>query len=317
MKLTMPSLGALGIACLAGTCWATSWHNKSVHYIEDEARLYMQYARASFCTKQSLERWDCGDMCDDTAVLPGSVHFFDDYATQMQGYVAKTPSKECIAAFRGTVTVINYINDFTAYLQHWPEDRPSWCPGCKVHAGVAKSYKGLRSGFMNAITDLKCQSISFAGHSLGGAVVALASLDVRARGLQVNKVYTYGMLRTGNQEFVAAYLNLMQDVSPPMWRIVHYKDPVPRIPFVAMGYVHIPTEVYYVDKPSAHWKVCTSFTPQKPEDESCSWAIDILSCIPPFADPTSNHNMYMNKTTEGPKLPPSCLRHEEVVRLVV
>lgn len=102
-----------------------------------------------------------------------------------------------------------------------------------------------------------------------------------------------------------------------MWRVVHYKDPVPRVPLVAMGYVHVPAEVYYVDKNSAHWRFCTAFTPDRPEDESCSWATGIMDCIPPFADPSFNHNMYMNKTTLGPSLPAKCVEQELMAEIVV
>lgn len=311
----MHLLDGLVFVCLAGACLGAS-----VQYNEDEAKIYMQYARASFCTRQSLGNWDCGDMCDDTSVVRGSIRFFEDEATTVQGYVARMNGSECIVAFRGSVTTTNYIYDFRAVSEVWPEGTASWCPGCRVHTGVAKSYKAVRSAMTNAIADLKCTAVNFAGHSLGGALVGLASLEVRASlNLQVNTVYTYGMLRTGNQHFVDAYLNASkaQRVWPPMWRIVHYKDPVPRIPLVAMGYVHVPAEVYYVDIHSAHWKFCTAFTPDRPEDESCSSAIGILHCIPPFADASFNHNMYMNKSTLGPDLPPKCLKQHVPIEIVV
>lgn len=290
-------------------------------YSEQEAVHYFQYARASFCTERHVQSWDCGDICHDAPIVPGAVHFLKSKLFGAQGYVARTSStadnNECIVAFRGSVTPQNWISDFVAYLTPWNND--DWCPGCKVHAGVAKTYDALRNDMLEGIKKLKCEQVAFAGHSMGGGMVALASLDVHETlNLTVGPVYTYGMLRTGNQAFVDAYVRVAEKQGryPPMWRLVHYYDPVPRLPpsdIYFLEYVHIPLEVYYTDRSNTEWEVCPSSN--RTENKTCSAAVSLLKCS--TSNPGVDHNQYLNMTTDFDALPKSCTSDQESSVVIV
>merc|ERR1712110_470300 len=76
--------------------------------------------------------------------------------------------------------------------------------------------------------------------------------------VHVNRVYTFGKPRVGNQAYVNTYVRAaaMRGVSTPMWRLVGSLDPIPHYPPHSMGYVHEPNEVFYDSSQS--YRVCPS-----------------------------------------------------------
>ncbi len=82
--------------------------------------------------------------------------------------------------------------------------------------------------------------LTLVGHSLGGAVAALASLEFQARGWHP-QVTTFGEPRIGNQalsRYIDERFNLTRpDSSDDMYRrITHVHDPVPLLPLEEWGY---------------------------------------------------------------------------------
>lgn len=256
-------------------------------------------------------------MCVDAPVVPGTVRFLGKSRYwSAQGFVAEIPGEvagevtgartRCIIAFRGSVDVMNYVADLEVWQTAWPNwgvDNRSWCPDCQVHQGVAFTYRELRPSMLSAIRSLNCSSFAMAGHSLGGSMAALASLDIRRMGWHVHPVYTFGKLRNGNQAFVEAYVAAarQQGTSPPMWRVVASHDVVPRLPMDWLGYVHEPLEVYYsTEARVGSFRVCSS-TPHEIENPVCAHARSVFSCL--WSD---DHNMYLDKTTKSADMPVSC-----------
>ena len=52
--------------------------------------------------------------------------------------------------------------------------------------------------------------------------------------------YNYGSPRVGNQAFSAFAGTIMTD----FWRVTHYKDTVPHLPYENLGFYHVCTEEY-------------------------------------------------------------------------
>lgn len=289
-----------------------------IAYDEPEARTYMQYARASFCSRQHVSAWNCGDACSEAAVKSGSVRFFGPSITwKMQGYVAELPvlaqegDRHCIAAFRGSTDLMNWIADEYA-LGLWKTPWPNWegadietCPDCEVQRGIALVYQEIRPFLLDAIANLSCSRLALSGHSLAGALVSLAALDIRSHlGMHVGPVYTFGEPRFANYAYTKAFIEAAHrhNDSPPLWRVVLYHDLIPRLGFASMGYVHEPCEVYYVDGLSSAYRVCES-TMAQPENLSCSWAASAFECMGGSA--SALHNSYMNLATLEDKLDPN------------
>lgn len=90
--------------------------------------------------------------------------------------------------------------------------------------------------------------VTLVGHSLGGAVAALAGLEFEARGWEP-RVTTFGEPRIGNQalmEYIDDRFKLGMEVgdNSTYRRVTHVDDPVPLLPLKEWGYRMHAGEVY-------------------------------------------------------------------------
>ncbi|KAJ5468658.1 hypothetical protein N7475_006410 [Penicillium sp. IBT 31633x] len=184
------------------------------------------------------------------------------------GYVALShpPSpRRIIIAFRGTYSLTNTIIDLSAYPQAYipytgddedhkntttPTDPPqAHCENCTVHAGFMSSWINTRTTILPHVAAARTKypdyEITLVGHSLGGAVAALAGLEMQLKGWNP-VVTTFGEPMVGNEAF-AEFLNeqfrLNDDIGiPPVdggqrfRRVTHINDPVPLLPLREWGY---------------------------------------------------------------------------------
>jgi pimeloyl-ACP methyl ester carboxylesterase len=104
-------------------------------------------------------------------------------------------------------------------------------------------------------TEYPDYSLVLVGHSLGGAVAALAGLEFAVRGWEP-QVTTFGEPRIGNAAF-ATYINERFGlegnnrtalgegrISSLYHRVTHVNDPVPLLPFEEWGYAPHAGEIY-------------------------------------------------------------------------
>lgn len=187
-----------------------------------------------------------------------------------------------IVAFRGTYSVANTIIDLSTIPQEYipyPGDSETErthgsfvdsilhplknvkrtldpemakCIDCTVHAGFMLSWKHTRAEILpyleKVIQQYPDYQLTLVGHSLGGAIAALASLDFKARGWNP-KVTTFGEPRIGNEGlmkyFDKAFLNDDDIEENDMYRrVTHVDDPVPLLPLKEWGYKMHAGEIY-------------------------------------------------------------------------
>lgn len=86
--------------------------------------------------------------------------------------------------------------------------------------------------------------ITVTGHSLGGAIATLAAAQLRNTGYTV-ALYNFGSPRIGGTK-ISSYIT---NQAGGNYRLTHWNDPVPKLPLLIMGYVHISPE-YYINKPN-------------------------------------------------------------------
>lgn len=113
----------------------------------------------------------------------------------------------------------------------------------KIHQGFATAYTSVVDEVVDRVRrlrDKKLRPVFLTGHSLGGALATICSLDLWVK-LNISRreifVSTFGSPRVGNTYFAAMY----KEVVPLHWRIVVDPDMIARLPRV--GYVHVGKKV--------------------------------------------------------------------------
>lgn len=177
------------------------------------------------------------------------------------GYIALSHSPSIpriVIAFRGTYSIANTIIDLSTIPQEYvpypgddrdeqekgtgkswwhlssksPSSEKSKCDGCMVHAGFMTSWHHTRPQMIDILEDLIDQypdyQLTLVGHSLGGAVAALASLEFHVRSWNP-QVTTFGEPRLGNQPLMnyidKAFRNQsQQNASDGYRRVTHIDD---------------------------------------------------------------------------------------------
>eukprot|EP01034_Spumella_vulgaris_P030130 gene30130-37294_t len=87
-------------------------------------------------------------------------------------------------------------------------------------------------------------------------------------GYKVKTIYAYGMPRVGNEAFEKWY----QTRLPGTFRMSHWRDPVPHLPFEKWDFHHMPYEIFY-ESDYNKWKLCSA----EGEDANCAnkYAVDV------------------------------------------
>lgn len=181
--------------------------------------------------------------------------------------------KRIIIAFRGTYSITNTVIDLSTVPQEYvpyPEDgqmdgkvnKARRCTDCTVHAGFMMSWRNTRSEVLPELETLVNQypdyQITLVGHSLGGAVAALAGLELKGKGWNP-KVTTFGEPKIGNEGLMAyidaAFPSHNKNPEKNMYRrVTHINDPVPLLPLKEWNFKMHAGEIY-ISKPDLSPKV--------------------------------------------------------------
>lgn len=158
----------------------------------------------------------------------------------MTGYLALDHTRSLtVLAFRGSESVRNYITD-----ADFPTVTTDICSGCTADQGFYNSWLEARTGILAALKTTAAGNPSYkvvvVGHSLGGAIAAIAAAEIRNSGTS-SDLYTYGQPRIGGSA-VSNYITNQNKGGN--FRVTHYDDPVPRLPPLILGFVHISPEYY-------------------------------------------------------------------------
>jgi hypothetical protein len=105
-------------------------------------------------------------------------------------------------------------------------------------------HEGFEEALAVAINDVQAAAalangkpLFITGHSLGGALAALAARYCSSKGAMPCAVYTFGMPRVGDERFAEEYNS--SALGPITYRLVHGDDIVPCAPPSQLGYRHV------------------------------------------------------------------------------
>ncbi len=141
-----------------------------------------------------------------------------------------------VLAFRGTevMTPGDRAAKLIDILRDWAVDahlaRVEFLGLGQAHAGFARALAALWPLIAPQLKQAPRWTCT--GHSLGGALAALAALRLRQEGHALDAVITFGQPRAGDAAIARALDAL------PMQRLVNACDLVPRVPPEAFGYAH-------------------------------------------------------------------------------
>lgn len=235
----------------------------------------------SYCSPKTIDDWNCTP-CKyiDRLEIESIIH---DPKYNFQGFVAyDTELKSILIAFRGSMDVKNWIDNLTFYkTRAFPR-----LPSVEIHLGFYYVYQSVATQLLNGLAKLKTKypqaKLSITGHSLGAAVASICAFDLALNhNTRIDSVWTFGSPRIGNDAWTQYFHKLI----PVHYRITHYRDVVPHIPFKWMGFMHLTQEVYY-DQTCSSYRVCT-----EREDKTCS-----NRCSPLHCDSIVDHLTYLNVT---------------------
>jgi len=145
--------------------------------------------------------------------------------------------RRLVVNFRGTSDFGDVLTDLAVQTQDLGD------LGC-VHGGFWKAHESIRAAVKVALaigcnSDAKGWEVLFTGHSLGGALAVLASLDIARviaedaesplQGLRI-RTCTFGSPRVGDARFCTLY----DEYVPKCWRIYSRFDVVPRTPPISL-----------------------------------------------------------------------------------
>ncbi|KAH8704964.1 putative extracellular lipase [Talaromyces proteolyticus] len=214
----------------------------------DELDLFAQYSAASYCSA-NLDSTGSALACSagncplveaaDTTIL----YDFDESNSfgDATGYIAVDKTNELIIlAFRGSSDLSNWIANIDATLT----DLSSICSGCEVHSGWWSAWGTVSSAITtqieSALGTYSGYTFVATGHSLGGALAAIAATVFRASGYTV-ELYDYGQPRIGNLALATYITNQNQGSN---YRVTHSDDIVPKLPPKFLGYDHFSPEYW-------------------------------------------------------------------------
>jgi len=134
---------------------------------------------------------------------------------------------------------LNVLTDLKAYYTDldFLDDDPELANkfgALKVHSGFHKEYLRYRDQVLKKVQEHPNKRIHVSGHSLGGALASLTSLDIVAQTGRDVTLVTFGAPRVGN----AAYQKLSDHLIPATYRVVINGDPIPRVPGSLLDYQH-------------------------------------------------------------------------------
>ena len=145
-------------------------------------------------------------------------------------------AKTAIVAFRGTLTMVDWVDDLDAMPVEYLA-----IPGSGfVHMGFQMVFEHVRHsvGQLFAGGCRGAQRILVTGHSLGGAVAVLAGFEIAKTGAVVPELYTFAGPRASAPDFAGHFDTLI----PICYRVVNFMDVVPQVPLPPV-YKHVGQEV--------------------------------------------------------------------------
>ncbi|MEK4048258.1 lipase family protein [Paenibacillus sp. FSL H8-0048] len=171
--------------------------------------------------KRDAEEWAiflaavCGqtytqfDNAEGAFVVPegfSAVHSFQAKSMgnvwELFGFILESP-QEIIIAWRGSISTNDWLSNMNAAQKKFKYIQEP----CMTHRGFTDIYASARDAILSVLGTLSPEKTLYVtGHSLGGALATLCTLDIAANSaFTAPRLYTYGSPRVGDPDFAKAF----------------------------------------------------------------------------------------------------------------
>ncbi|CAO2657472.1 Nn.00g035980.m01.CDS01 [Neocucurbitaria sp. VM-36] len=214
-------------------------------------RLMEQYSSAAYCANNydsPGDQVECASgncpLVQDADSATVIEYSRKETTTDVTGFVAVDHTNKLIViSFRGSTSIDAWRTNLD-----FDTTTTDICNGCTAHRGFWNSWVDARDRVTPAVkqasTTFPDYKIAVTGHSLGAAIATLAAAQFRNSGYAI-ALYNFGSPRIGGSK-ISSYIT---NQAGGNYRVTHWNDPVPKLPLLTMGYVHISPE-YYINKPN-------------------------------------------------------------------
>ncbi|EKM59656.1 uncharacterized protein PHACADRAFT_114705 [Phanerochaete carnosa HHB-10118-sp] len=207
------------------------------------------FARAAYCSPQSVQTLSCGAPCDVINTIKVLQAGGDEAATP-RFFIAQDPDNQSIVvAHQGTdpEELLSDLNDLeVAQVSMNTTLFPSAAQGSLVHDGFQQTQGRtadlVLSTVKSALASTGYTNVLVTGHSLGAAVATLDAIMLRMQlpsNVGVDSV-VFGLPRVGNQQFA----NMIDSMLPSFSHVTNQKDPVPIVPPQDLSFQHPEGELH-------------------------------------------------------------------------
>jgi hypothetical protein len=222
----------------------------SVSYNESLAGKMGDMCRIAYCPEETVVSWTCkpcGKWPDAELMYVISNPLYSVF-----GFVAHI-DEGLVFSFEGTQDFEDVVIDLQFGKAVPYKDHPT----ARVHEGFWTAYSSVREELLS-IAEKTDRPILCTGHSLGAAMGTLLALDLQETLGKTCTMYNLGSPRVGNEDFGKLFFPSSEN-----YRVTHWDDPVPHLPFRAMDFLHVGEEVWY-NEDWTHKTLCES------EGKGCS-----------------------------------------------
>ena len=195
------------------------------------ARAMMWFSQLAYETGKKPTIDQIGPLWGFTSVAPFTKHKIDITASFDTCGIIGERQGAVILGFGGTDPAV-WENLATDFINIRPQ------PDTNTHAGFQAALDSARPEVEQAIQMARQANkpLFITGHSLGGALAALAAQFADSTGGAPRAIYVFGMPRAGGETFQAAYNARLGAVT---FRLVHGLDVVARVPMSGIGFRHV------------------------------------------------------------------------------
>jgi hypothetical protein len=209
-------------------------------YVEDIVRLWLSHDDDLQWMEQTsadyvvdvIKRWLREGETDHKGVnLPQHYRYFVNHLTDTQAFIFRK-GRHIVLVFRGSQQAADWGTNFKfrmkqfAFTQTAQQAVP---PQGEVHRGFHDAWQSVEHDVLAQLKQwwTPDSQLWITGHSLGGALAALAATSLEYQGFKVSGLYTFGQPRVGDWAFTREVNDRMGD---RMFRYVNNNDIVPLIP---------------------------------------------------------------------------------------